>query len=71
MCGKAKSYGLSSSGGVRHGENVPPILFSLFLNDITQFMSKFYNGSNLLTEGIHSLFNNQDVEVYFSTQTIL
>ena len=28
-------------------------------------MSKFYNSFNLLTDEIHSLFNNKDVEVYF------
>ena len=47
------------------GEFFPQILFSLFLNDLTQFMSKCYDGLNLLTDEVHSLFNNQDVEVYF------
>ena len=30
---------LSSMPGFRHGENLSPTLFSLFLNDLVQFMS--------------------------------
>ena len=47
------------------GENLSQILFSLFLNDLAQFMSKCYDGLNLLTDEVLSLFDNQDVEVYY------
>ena len=48
-----------------------PILFSLFLNDLAQFMSNNYEGPTLLTDEIHSLSDNQDVEVYFKLYLLL
>ena len=35
-----------SNIGVRQGENLSPLLFSVFLNDLTEFMSHAYNGLN-------------------------
>ena len=35
-----------SNIGVRQGENLSPLLFSLFLNDLTEFMSNAYSGLN-------------------------
>ena len=32
-----------SNVGVRQGENLSPILFSMFLNDLTEFISHAYN----------------------------
>ena len=52
-------------------ENLSQILFSLFLNDLTQFMSKCYDGLKLLTDEVHSVFDNQDVEVYFKLYLFL
>ena len=35
-----------SNIGVRKGENLSPLLFSLFLNDLIEFMSHAYSGLN-------------------------
>ena len=42
----------SSMSGVRHGENLSPILFSLFLSDLVEFMYNSYNGLSTMSEDI-------------------
>ena len=54
----------SSMSGVRQGENLSPILFSLFLKDRVQIMSNSYNGLFTLSEDIGSIFNNDVIEVF-------
>ena len=61
----------SSMPGVRQGENLPPILFSLFLNDLVQFMSNSYNGLSTLSEDIASVLSNDDVELFFKLYLLL
>ena len=57
--------------GVRQGENLSPILFSLFLNDLVEFMSHGFDGLPDITEAIHLLCDNDDVEVYFKLYLLL
>ena len=57
--------------GVRRGENLSPILFSLFLNDLVHFMSKSYNGLSTLSEDVCSVMNNDDLEVFFTLYLLL
>ena len=71
MSGNDLSSFFGSSVGVRPGENLPPILFSIYSNDLTHFMSKYYDGLNLLTDETHLLLDNQDCEVYFKLYLLL
>ena len=52
-------------------KNLSPILFSLFLIDLTQFVSKRCEGLNLLTDEIHSVFDNEDIEIHFKLYLLL
>ena len=57
--------------GVRQGENLSPILFSLFLNGLVQFMSNSYNGLTTLSEDIASVLSNDDIELFFKLYLLL
>jgi hypothetical protein len=60
-----------SNISVRQGENLSPLLFSVFLNDLTEFMSHAYNGLNDVCNISHLLFDNDDIEVYFKLYLLL
>ena len=61
----------ASFTGVRQGENLSPILFSLFLNDINDFLSSKYNGLPLVSENVRNTLSNDDVDVYFKLFLLL
>ena len=61
----------SSMSGVHQGENLSPILFSLFLNDLVHFMSNSYNGLATLSEDVASILNTEDIEVFFKLYILL
>ena len=50
--------------GVRQGENLSPVLFALFLNDLSDFLSRSYKGLDFLSEKINELLSDDDVEVF-------
>ena len=56
--GNLKSGSFSSNIGVRQGENLSPVLFSLFLNDLSEFISHAYNGLNNVSDMAHILLSN-------------
>ena len=47
------------------------MLFSLFLNDLTEFISHAYDGLNDISEMSHILLNNDDFEMYFKLYILL
>ena len=57
--------------GVRQGENLSPILFSFFLNDLVDFISRGYDGLTDITNTVHLVFDNADAEVYFKLFLLL
>ena len=61
----------SCNVGVRQGENMSPILFSVFLNNLTEFVSHAYEGLNRISNMAHFLLGDDDVEVYFKLYVLL
>ena len=57
--------------GVRQGENLSPVLFSIFLNDLTDFLSNAYDGMTLVSELAQQTFQNDDITVYFILYVLL
>jgi hypothetical protein len=49
--------------GVRQGENLSPLLFALYLNDMVNNICKSYNGMEMLTETASQHMNDVDVKL--------
>ena len=69
--GRNMSMFFSSMSSVRQGENLSPILFSFFLNDLVHFMSTSYNGLFTLSEDVASILNTEDIEVVIKLYLLL
>ena len=69
--GHLKSATFSSNVGVRQGENLSPILFSIFLNDLTEFISHAYDGLTNVNDMAKNLLSDDDIEVYLRLYILL
>ena len=61
----------ASHTGVRQGENLSPVLFSLFLNDLNEFLASKYNGLQLLSENINKSLSDDDTDVFLKLYMLL
>ena len=56
---------------VQVAKALSPILFSLFLNDLAQFISHAYNGLNNVSDMAHILLSNDAIDIYFKLYILL
>jgi hypothetical protein len=59
--GCSSSSFFNNNVGVREGENLLPVPFSLFLNDLTEFLSHSYDGLVHSYQLSQMLFNSQQM----------
>jgi hypothetical protein len=60
-----------SNVGVRQGENLSSVLFSLFLNDLVEFISHAYDGLTNVYNATHIFLDTKDISVYLKLYLLL
>ena len=57
--------------GVRQGENLSPVLFALFLNDLQAHVAREYGGLKMVGDLVNELLSDDDIEVFFMLYILL
>ena len=57
--------------GVRQGDNLSPLLFALYLNDLQEFLSKAYNGLSMACNLVQDFVQDEDTIVYLKLFALL
>ena len=57
--------------GVRQGENLSPLLFALYLNDLQEFLYKAYDGLKVVSKMIEVNNQTEDTVLYIKLFAIL
>ena len=70
MSGKTSGY-FACETGVRQGENLSPLLFSIFLSDLRDYLSTKYNGLSIITKNISDLLNDINLDTYLKLYVLL
>ena len=69
--GTAVSNFFTCNVGVRHEENLSPLLFAIYRNDFEFFVSRRYSGLNMFANDVCNTLSDDDVEVFLKLYVLL
>ena len=70
ISGKTSGY-FACKTGVRQGENLSPLFFSIFMSDLKDNLCTKYNGLSLINNNISDLLNDINLDTYLKLYVLL